>query len=167
MCVDGFGLVVSRAQSTHACVYTYCMLSPNRLAMQHYLYRVDRFAHITQCNPFTDKMARGHQKAQSQAKTLEKNAKAKKQQGHSAMDQKKAAMAALVHVCVICKVSVCVENGIPREIVDPCMPVIVELIYAFPFCSQSQMPDPKTYKQHFENKHPKNDMPEELKDVVA
>lgn len=30
---------------------------------------------------------------------------------------------------------------------------------------QSQMPDPKTYKQHFENKHPKNDMPEELKDV--
>lgn len=31
---------------------------------------------------------------------------------------------------------------------------------------QSQMPDPKTYKQHFENKHPKNDMPEELKAVV-
>lgn len=27
------------------------------------------------------------------------------------------------------------------------------------------MPDPKTYKQHFENKHPKNDMPEELKAV--
>lgn len=27
------------------------------------------------------------------------------------------------------------------------------------------MPDPKTYKQHFENKHPKNDMPDELKDV--
>jgi len=27
------------------------------------------------------------------------------------------------------------------------------------------MPDPKTYKQHFENKHPKNDMPEELKVV--
>lgn len=33
--------------------------------------------------------------------------------------------------------------------------------------AQSQMPDPKTYKQHFENKHPKVDMPEELKDVVA
>lgn len=29
------------------------------------------------------------------------------------------------------------------------------------------MPDPKTYKQHFENKHPKNDMPEELKSVTA
>lgn len=29
------------------------------------------------------------------------------------------------------------------------------------------MPDPKTYKQHFENKHPKNDMPDELKDVQA
>lgn len=27
------------------------------------------------------------------------------------------------------------------------------------------MPDPKTYKQHFENKHPKNDLPAELKDV--
>lgn len=32
---------------------------------------------------------------------------------------------------------------------------------------KSQMPDPKTYKQHFENKHPKNDMPEELKDVAT
>jgi len=30
-----------------------------------------------------------------------------------------------------------------------------------------QMPDPKTYKQHFENKHPKQDMPPELKDVQA
>lgn len=27
------------------------------------------------------------------------------------------------------------------------------------------MPDPKTYKQHFENKHPKNDMPQDLKDL--
>lgn len=35
----------------------------------------------------------------------------------------------------------------------------------FVLCFQAQMPDPKTYKQHFENKHPKNDMPEELKDV--
>merc|ERR1712042_255917 len=29
----------------------------------------------------------------------------------------------------------------------------------------SQMPDPKTYKQHFESKHPKADLPEELKNV--
>ena len=29
------------------------------------------------------------------------------------------------------------------------------------------MPDPKTYKQHFESKHPKAEMPEILKDVVA
>ncbi|KAI3386079.1 hypothetical protein SNEBB_001047 [Seison nebaliae] len=29
----------------------------------------------------------------------------------------------------------------------------------------SQMPDPKTYKQHFENKHPKNDLPEDLKEI--
>lgn len=33
------------------------------------------------------------------------------------------------------------------------------------FLLQAQMPDPKTYKQHFDNKHPKNEMPEELKDV--
>lgn len=50
-------------------------------------------------------MARGHQKAQSQAKALEKNAKAKKQQGHSATEQKKAAQKALVISCIICKVS--------------------------------------------------------------
>merc|ERR1712243_129471 len=29
----------------------------------------------------------------------------------------------------------------------------------------SQMPDPKTYKQHFESKHPKADLPDELKNV--
>lgn len=75
-------------------------------------------------------MARGQQKVQSQQKAQEKNAKAKKQQGHSLADQKAAAQKALNIQCVVCK---------------------------------SQMPDPKTYKQHFENKHPKNDMPEDLK----
>jgi len=30
---------------------------------------------------------------------------------------------------------------------------------------KSLMPDLKTYKQHFENKHPKNDMPAELKEI--
>ncbi|BES91605.1 Zinc finger protein [Nesidiocoris tenuis] len=78
-------------------------------------------------------MARGHQKLQSQAKAAERAAKAKKQQGHSANDQKKAAQKALVFACAVCK---------------------------------AQMPDPKTYKQHFENKHPKNPMPKELEDVV-
>lgn len=29
------------------------------------------------------------------------------------------------------------------------------------------MPDPKTYKQHFENKHPKADLPAELKEIPA
>merc|ERR1711931_102119 len=29
---------------------------------------------------------------------------------------------------------------------------------------KSQMPDPKTYKQHFESKHPKAPLPDELKD---
>ena len=28
------------------------------------------------------------------------------------------------------------------------------------------MPDPKTYRQHFDNKHPKAEVPEELKDVT-
>lgn len=32
---------------------------------------------------------------------------------------------------------------------------------------KAQLPDPKTYKQHFESKHPKAEMPAELKDVVA
>lgn len=31
----------------------------------------------------------------------------------------------------------------------------------------AQMPDPKTYKQHFESKHPKAEMPPELVDVQA
>ncbi|XP_055340150.1 zinc finger protein 706-like [Paramacrobiotus metropolitanus] len=30
---------------------------------------------------------------------------------------------------------------------------------------KSQMPDAKTYKQHFENKHPGKELPAELKDV--
>lgn len=30
------------------------------------------------------------------------------------------------------------------------------------FWIQSQMPDPKTYKQHFESKHPKAALPPEL-----
>lgn len=50
------------------------------------------------------RMARGQQKLQSQARAAEKAAKAKKQSGHSASDQKKAAQKALVHVCGICKV---------------------------------------------------------------
>ncbi|CAG2178125.1 unnamed protein product [Oppiella nova] len=40
------------------------------------------------------------------------------------------------------------------------------LTYQCSVC-KSQMPDPKTYKQHFVNKHPKVTLPEELKDVVA
>lgn len=50
-------------------------------------------------------MARGQQKLQSQAKAQEKMAKNKKQQGHNANEQKKAAQKALVHVCAVCKVN--------------------------------------------------------------
>ena len=35
------------------------------------------------------------------------------------------------------------------------------LIYTCSVC-RSQMPDPKTYKQHFESKHPKQPLPAEL-----
>merc|ERR1712038_988206 len=83
-------------------------------------------------NQYRSAMARGHQKIQSQQKAQEKAAKLKKQQGHSAADQKKAANAALKIACTVCK---------------------------------SAMPDPKTYKQHFENKHPKAPLPEELKAI--
>lgn len=76
-------------------------------------------------------MARGQQKIQSQQKNAEKLAKLKKAQGS---DQKKAAAAALVYSCAVCK---------------------------------TQMPDPKTYRQHYENKHPKNPLPEELKSVAV
>ncbi|GBM55676.1 Zinc finger protein 706 [Araneus ventricosus] len=30
---------------------------------------------------------------------------------------------------------------------------------------KAQMPDPKTHKQHFENKHPKLPLPDDLKDA--
>ncbi|XP_071493053.1 zinc finger protein 706-like [Diadema antillarum] len=35
------------------------------------------------------------------------------------------------------------------------------LIFQCTVC-KTQMPDPKTYKQHFENKHPKSPLPAEL-----
>ncbi|XP_037789024.1 zinc finger protein 706-like [Penaeus monodon] len=85
--------------------------------------------------PFRDRfsvMARGHQKAQSQAKNLAKQAAIKSKQGHNANAQKKAAAKALTYQCPVCR---------------------------------SMMPDPKTFKQHFENKHPGAPMPEELKDI--
>ena len=50
-------------------------------------------------------MARGHQKAQSQAKNQAKQAAIKSKQGHNANQQKKAAMKALTYQCPICRVS--------------------------------------------------------------
>ncbi|KAL2079879.1 hypothetical protein ACEWY4_023672 [Coilia grayii] len=40
------------------------------------------------------------------------------------------------------------------------------LVFTCGVC-KSQMPDPKTFKQHFESKHPKVPLPPELVDVVA
>lgn len=65
-------------------------------------------------------MARGQQKLQSQAKAAERAAKAKKQQGHSANDQKKAAQKALVHVCAVCKV-ICGKNLLYSEVKVACV----------------------------------------------
>uniref|UniRef100_A0AC34RI03 Mitochondrial ribosomal protein L12 n=1 Tax=Panagrolaimus sp. JU765 TaxID=591449 RepID=A0AC34RI03_9BILA len=76
-------------------------------------------------------MARGHQKAQAQAKNQKKQEQMKKAQGS---DQKTAALKALTHKCVVCF---------------------------------AMMPDPKTYRQHFESRHPKNTLPAELNDVAA
>lgn len=47
------------------------------------------------------KMARGHQKFQSQQKNAQKMEKLKKSQGH---DQKSAARKALIFTCTVCKV---------------------------------------------------------------
>ncbi len=48
------------------------------------------------------RMARGHQKIQSQQKNAKKQADLKKAKGH---DQKTAAKAALVFTCLVCRVS--------------------------------------------------------------
>ncbi|KAM4706146.1 zinc finger protein 706 isoform 1-T2 [Rhinophrynus dorsalis] len=40
------------------------------------------------------------------------------------------------------------------------------LVYTCSVC-RTQMPDPKTFKQHFESKHPKVPLPPELVDVEA
>ena len=98
-------------------------------------------------------MARGQQKIQSQQKNAKRAADAKRQEGH---DQKKAAMVALKHNCTVCKVSLSSFCHIPFW--------NWSISHSF---LKSLMPDLKTYKQHFENKHPKATMPEELKDVVT
>ena len=54
---------------------------------------------------FSNKMARGQQKIQSQQKAQAKTAAAKKQAGHNLKDQKKAAAAALSFNCEVCKVN--------------------------------------------------------------
>jgi len=40
-----------------------------------------------------------------------------------------------------------------------------KLLYKCTVC-MTAMPDPKTYRQHFESKHSKKPLPEELKSVV-
>ncbi|KAF3833937.1 hypothetical protein F7725_025141 [Dissostichus mawsoni] len=40
------------------------------------------------------------------------------------------------------------------------------LVFTWLVC-RTQMPDPKTFKQHFESKHPKSPLPPELEGVEA
>lgn len=126
-------------------------------------------------------MARGHQKIQSQQRNAKKQAEQKKAKGH---DQKTAAKAALVFTCSVCKVSMrltqeqkglfisisCVNSAVSDRYEMFCY---LEKSFVFslgdisrPFL-QSQMPDPKTFKQHFESKHPKSPLPPELDGVEA
>lgn len=58
------------------------------------------------------RMARGHQKLQSQQKNAKKQAEMKKAKGH---DQKTAAKAALVFTCLVCKVSMMSQLWRPRS----------------------------------------------------
>jgi hypothetical protein len=58
--------------------------------------------------------------------------------------------ASLTYQCTICKVRIR-----KKEVV----------FYKIDFLFQTQMGDPKTYKQHFESKHPKNELPADLKDI--
>ncbi|VDP20142.1 unnamed protein product [Heligmosomoides polygyrus] len=105
-------------------------------------------------------MARGHQKIQAQQKAQKKADQAKKGQG---CDQKTAAQKALHHKCTVCMVRflVFVSAGL-------CDAFIASYVYRFHNdLFQAQMPDPKTYKQHFESKHPKATLPTELIDVQA
>ncbi|KER32952.1 LOW QUALITY PROTEIN: hypothetical protein T265_12705, partial [Opisthorchis viverrini] len=56
------------------------------------------------------------------------------------------------------------QADLKKSTVDQKKAASKALIYQCTVC-KTQMPDPKTYRQHFENKHPKNPLPEELKDV--
>lgn len=131
-------------------------------------------------------MARGHQKIQSQQKNAKKQAEMKKAKGH---DQKTAAKAALVFTCLVCRVSIRIRHftfffssccSFDFFFLNICMKslrflrdnemIMLVLFCLKYFCSsflQSQMPDPKTFKQHFESKHPKSPLPPELEGVEA
>lgn len=95
-------------------------------------------------------MARGQQKIQSQQKAAEKNAKAKKQQvRHNFTKEARSS-------------GIFSFQG--HSLQDQKAAASKFLTLQCVLC-KSQMPDPKTYKQHFENKHPKNELPQDLKDL--
>lgn len=133
-------------------------------------------------------MARGQQKIQSQQKNAKKAAEKKKSHG---ADQKTAAKAALVHTCPVCRVGTNKFFKTQTRLQKLLDKMSHEWFNfqtddsSFYFCFnwwtislnlkffclfrifQTQMPDPKTFKQHFESKHPKSPIPPELADVQA
>ncbi len=98
-------------------------------------------------------MARGLQKIQSQQKN-----QAQKDKSKSAHDNKKSAQAGLLFQCVVCKVTFFYFFFLIS---------IYSKSFKLRITLKAQLPDPKTYKQHFESKHPKAEMPDILKDVQA
>ncbi|VDK77330.1 unnamed protein product [Litomosoides sigmodontis] len=115
-------------------------------------------------------MARGHQKFQSQQKNLKKQEELKKSKGS---DQKAAAIKALTHKCSVCMVKFLCKSLftiVNKYDVGFWLLTSLELELensGMKYLLQALMPDPKTYKQHFQSKHPKAPIPPELVDVQA
>lgn len=67
--------------------------------------------------------------------------------------------------CKFCCHLVCLFRSVWNLLFIEKSAIFLRYIYR-PFL-QSQMPDPKTFKQHFESKHPKSPLPPELEGVEA
>ncbi|KAA3671735.1 hypothetical protein EG68_10012 [Paragonimus skrjabini miyazakii] len=57
------------------------------------------------------------------------------------------------------------QADLKKNSVDQKKAASKSLIHSCPVC-KAQMPDLKTFKQHFENKHPKSPLPSELLEVA-
>ena len=73
-------------------------------------------------------------------------------------DQKKAALKALKIICPVCQFT--------NFIFIIGVKTVRYKLFEIQVC-RSQIGDPKTYRQHFESKHPKAPTPEDLKQFIA